>query len=298
MNEQKRPNNFAKRKNLLILPKNNLSRFHQVKSALSYFCRSKTIYQVHSPLVFEFTEKLFEGDRQYYIFEKIERLRKQLLANNNTVQITDFGAGSLTGNKASKPIKDIAGSALTRKQFCELLFKIVNHYRPSTIVELGTSLGLATMYLAAARPASSTVYTLEGNPHVAAIAKQNFQKLELKNIELILGQFEHTLQSTIDQVPKLDLVFFDGNHQKQPTVDYFNQCLAKAHEESIFIFDDIYWSKGMTEAWNEIRQHELVSHSIDLYQFGILFFHKKTAPTEAHTLIPHKWKPWSAGFFG
>lgn len=280
------------------MPKSNLSKIHQIKSALSYYCRSKTRYQVHSPLVFDFVEQLFEDDRQYYVFGKIERLRKQLLANNDPVQITDFGAGSLTGNQAEKPIKAIAASALTRKRFCELLFKIVSHYKASTIVELGTSLGLATTYLAAARTANSKVYTLEGNPHVAAIAKRNFQKLELNNIELILGQFANTLQTTIDKLPKLDLVFFDGNHQKQPTVDYFNLCLPKAHEATIFIFDDIYWSKGMTEAWNEIRQHERVSHSIDLYQFGILFFHKKTSPTEAHTLIPHKWKPWSAGFFG
>jgi len=252
---------------------------------------------VHSPLVFDFVENLFEDERQYYIFEKIERLRKQMLADSSKVQITDFGAGSLTGNKAEKPLKDIADSALTSKPFCELLFKTVSHYKSTTIVELGTSLGLATTYLASARPTSSKVYTLEGNPHVAAIAKRNFQKLELNNIELVLGQFEHTLQATINQLPQLDLVFFDGNHQKQPTVDYFQLCLPKASEETIFIFDDIYWSEGMTEAWNEIRQHEQVSHSIDLYQFGLLFFKKKTAATEAHTLIPHKWKPWSAGFF-
>jgi predicted O-methyltransferase YrrM len=81
----------------------------------------------------------------------------------------------------------------------------------------------------------------------------------------------------LNSLPKLDLVFFDGNHQKVPTLDYFHHCLTKAHENSIFIFDDIHWSSEMDEAWQQIQGHEQVSLTIDLFQFGLVFFRKGIA---------------------
>ena len=253
---------------------------------------------MHSPLVFDFVENIFEDDRTYYIFEEIERLRKKLLRNTTSINTLDYGAGSKQGNKATKSIKSVAGSALSSQQNGRLLFKLINHFQLDSLIELGTSLGITSAYLAAARKGSSTLHTLEGNPEIARVAQNNFHKLELKNIRLKVGQFEHTLTEILSELDQVDFVFFDGNHQKAPTLSYFNQCLAKVNEQSVFVFDDIYWSPEMTEAWETIKQDERVSHSIDIFQFGILFFRKKTGSAEHHTLITHKWKPWSAGFFG
>jgi predicted O-methyltransferase YrrM len=76
----------------------------------------------------------------------------------------------------------------------------------------------------------------------------------------------------------LDFVFFDANHQKQPTLQYFNQCIAKANKNGIFVFDDIHWSEGMEQAWEIVKQHPKVTTSIDLYHMGILFFNPELKP--------------------
>ena len=248
-------------------------------------------------MVFDFIENVFEDVRQYYAFEKIERLRTKLLKDEKTIKMVDFGAGSKTNNAKEKKVREIAATSLTNKQFGEILFKLVSHYKPKTILELGTSLGLATTYLAMPSPETSRLITLEGNPGVAKVAAANFEAFHLKNIELIEGQFEQTLATVLNKVDQLDLVFFDGNHQKAPTLAYFEACLAKAHEDSIFVFDDIYWSSGMTAAWKELKLHASVSHSIDIFQFGLLFFKKNMDKPQHTQLIEHKWKPWSAGFF-
>jgi predicted O-methyltransferase YrrM len=69
-------------------------------------------------------------------------------------------------------------------------------------------------------------------------------------------------------------VFVDGNHQKEATLRYFKLCLPKVHENSLLIFDDIYWSRGMKEAWNEIKAHPEVTVTVDLFWIGLVYFRK------------------------
>jgi len=83
------------------------------------------------------------------------------------------------------------------------------------------------------------------------------------------------LSAVITPPDVIDLVYFDGNHQKEPTLNYFHTCLQKAHKNSLFIFDDIHWSDGMEEAWEQIKKHDRVHLTIDLFQFGIVFFEKE-----------------------
>ena len=49
--------------------------------------------------------------------------------------------------------------------------------------------------------------------------------------------------------------------------------LEKIDENSIIVFDDIYWSDQMEEAWKEIVNNKRVTLSIDLFKMGIVFFH-------------------------
>ena len=141
-------------------------------------------------------------------------------------------------------------------------------------MELGTSLGISSAYLAAANSGSKLI-TIEGCKEIADVAAQNFTKLELKNIEQVVGNFDKVLPEVLKKTDQLDLVFFDGNHQKEPTPNYFKQCLEKANEKSVFIFDDIYWSREMKEAWEEIKNNKKVTVSIDLFYMGIIFFRKE-----------------------
>ena len=168
-------------------------------------------------------------------------------------------------------IRQMSSSSLKPGKYGFLLYRIARFFKPRTILELGTSFGITTSYLAKAAPAAK-VYTLEGSPAIARIARQNFSSLSIHNITLVEGDFDNTLSPLLGRLQAVDLAFVDGNHQKIPTISYFEQLLEKKNEDSVFIFDDIYWSPGMEEAWKAIKDHAAVTLSIDLFFVGIVFF--------------------------
>jgi predicted O-methyltransferase YrrM len=86
------------------------------------------------------------------------------------------------------------------------------------------------------------------------------------------GSFEKTLPFISNKIEKIDLLFVDGNHRKDPTLKYFHFFLSKATNNSIFIFDDIHWSKEMEEAWKQVQAHHSVTLTIDLFFVGLVFF--------------------------
>lgn len=229
---------------------------------------------MHSPFVFSFITKVLNDDRHFYAYKTIENLRRLLLTDQRQLVIEDMGAGSRVKKENVRAIHDIASSSLKPKKFGQLLFRIVDHYAPENIVELGTSLGITTAYLASAKEAS-TVVTMEGAKAIAEVAKNNFAKLGLKNIELIEGNFDETLPATVRKIGNIDMAFIDGNHRYEPTLRYFKELLPALHEYSILVFDDIHWSKEMEQAWEEIKQDASVTLSIDLFFIGLVFFRKE-----------------------
>jgi predicted O-methyltransferase YrrM len=181
-----------------------------------------------------------------------------------------LGAGSHVNNNRQKKISDIAHNALKPPKLAQLLYRLAADWKPRNIIELGTCLGTTTLYLQKAAP-DAKVYTLEGCPETAKIAVETFGKGEIA-AKPIVGNFDDTLAGVIDGLPELDLVFVDGNHQKDATLKYFEWCLPKVHENTLLIFDDIYWSEGMKEAWEEIKNHPQVSVTVDLFWIGLVFF--------------------------
>ena len=227
---------------------------------------------IHSPFVFEFIKSVLNDESVYYCYEPIEYLRNKLKQDNNVLHLQDFGAGSRVHASYERQVKAIANSSLKPKKFAQLLFRMVNFYQPKNILELGTSLGITTSYLASANT-TIPVITMEGAAAVAAIAQKNFDQLHLGNIKIIEGNFDHTLQQVLNEKLHLvDFAFIDGNHRKDPTIQYFEKLLPHIHEHSILIFDDIHWSEEMEAAWNYIKDHERVTLSIDLFFIGIIFF--------------------------
>jgi len=224
---------------------------------------------VHSPFVFDFITRVLNDKRTFYAYDNIEALRQSLSNDQRVLTIEDFGAGSRVVKNNTRSVKAIAHSSLKPKKFSQLLFRITDHYQPANILELGTSLGITTAYLAAANPAAKVI-TMEGASAVANVAKENFSKLKLHNIELVQGNFDDTLPSVINNIPAIDLAFLDGNHRYEPTVDYFKQVLQKSNDNTMIILDDIHWSKEMEDAWHWVQQHPAVTMSIDLFFIGIV----------------------------
>jgi predicted O-methyltransferase YrrM len=229
---------------------------------------------VHSPFVFDLIQHVMNDGRQFYSFEKIEGVRVDLLKNNRSIAVEDFGAGSRVNKLPIRTIQKIAHSSLKPKKYSQLLFKLVHYFSPSHVLELGTSLGITTAYLATAN-ASSQVITMEGSTEVAAIALENFQQLAINNIEIVTGNFDQTLAITLEKLAKVDFVFLDGNHRYEPTVRYFEQVLSKTDEYAVIVLDDIHWSKEMEDAWAYVQNHQAVTLTVDLFYIGLVFFRKE-----------------------
>lgn len=247
---------------------------HQAKSYLNYRKKALGRHGVHSPFVYDLLHQVLDKKDQFYAFKAIELIRESLKMNNKEVVIEDLGAGSKNSKSDKRTIRQIIKSSAKAPKYGQLLFRLANHFAANNIIELGTSLGISTSYLGKARK-SSTIYTIEGATNIAKLAKQNFKKLKLKNIEVIEGNFDTTLQPLLNKIEKVDFVFFDGNHKEKATLNYFNQCLEKVHNNTIFVFDDIYWSEGMTSAWEIIKKSNRVTVTIDVFELGIVFFKKE-----------------------
>ncbi len=228
---------------------------------------------IHSPFVFDFIAGVLLDKKKHICYDSVEKVRNDLLRDNRIIEVEDFGAGSSVMSSNKRVVKDIARTSLKNKKFGQLFFRIANYYKPEIIVELGTSLGITTAYLASAAHLP-TVYSLEGSNKVIEIARETFHRVDIKNIELTTGNFDKTLPDILSQLQKVDLAFVDGNHRKEPTIQYFNMLLGKSNAQSVFIFDDIHWSAGMEEAWRQIQQHPSVTLTIDLFFIGLVFFNK------------------------
>lgn len=251
--------------------------FYRLQKFLNYQWRGQTKYYIHSPFVYQFFLNVLEN--QSHNLRPIENLRTQLRNKPKPVQLTDYGTKATRTVTLSHLEKNVA----VRPKYGRLLYALANYFKPETILELGTSIGLSSAYLQIGSP-QSRVITLEGSEALAELASTNHQALNLTDIRIITGEFGTTLPETLSSLKKLDLVFFDGNHQKEATLNYFKQCLPYAYNNSVFVFDDIYWSEGMTEAWDEIKKHPQVTLTIDVYQFGICFFKKDKLAKEDFVL--------------
>ncbi len=243
--------------------------FYQIKSYLKFILKSTNQHGVHSPFVYDFVTKCLYDKNKYEAYSILKSFRKKLLQNNDVISITDFGTGSRVFSSNERKISAIAKNAGVTQKRQQLLFRIVNYFQSATILELGTSLGLGTVALSLANP-SANIVTVEGCPNTAKIAKQQFEAFQLKNIALHRNTFEDYFEN--DATSNYSLVYIDGNHDKEKTLAYFKILLEKATNDSLFIFDDIYWSPAMAEAWQEVIQHPKVTVSIDTFYWGLVFF--------------------------
>ena len=238
---------------------------------------------IHSPFVYDFIKNVLRDKEQYACYKPIELVRKKLYENEQVIEVQDQGAGSAVIKTTRRAVKDIAHTSLKSKRYAQLLFRIAKRYSPRTIIELGTSLGITTSYLASTSP-PVTVYTLEGATTIASIASAIFIEQGFNNIVLTTGDFDSTMPAILSRIQEVDMAFIDGNHRKEPTLRYFNQLKAYSTNSTIMIFDDIHWSSEMEEAWSLIKADPAVTLSIDLFFLGLIFFRKDFKSTQHFTI--------------
>jgi len=252
------------------------SKFQLAAKYLKYYFTSSNGkgHGTHSPFIFHLITNILNNRKQYEEYTRVEKLRSQLLSDDTILKIEDFGAGSTINKTNNRTISSIAKNSAKPKKYGQLLFRMVRGYKPKQILELGTSLGITTSYLAMGNKAANVI-TMEGAEKVAEVAHKNFQSLDLRNISIERGNFDHTLSAIINNQSSFDFIFIDGNHRQKPTERYFSELLTRINNDTIMIFDDIHWSNGMEAAWESIKNHPEVSCTIDLFFIGIVLFRKE-----------------------
>lgn len=256
-----------------------------IKNYVRHFFTSKRKgHGVHSPFVYALVENVFCNTHDFYVFEELKAIRRALLKDNTELEVEDLGAGSKKLNSNKRKIKDIAQFGISSNQQSELLFKLINYLQSKVIIELGTSIGLNTMYLSSANN-NTTIYSIEGSKSLINFSEKLFKTHSKNNIQLLQGNFDDVLPQLLSSIPSFDLIYIDGNHTFEATTSYFNQALQKTLPNSIIILDDIYWSAEMTKAWELIKQNNKVTLSIDCFYFGIVFFRTEIKQKEHFKLF-------------
>ncbi len=240
-----------------------------------FLIQSTNQHGVHSPFAYNLITKCLykkTNRESWVIFKKIQQ---QLLDNKKNIKVTDFGSGSKVFKNNIRQISKIAKVAGISNTKANLLIRLVSYFQPKKVLEIGTSVGLSTVAIKLGNE-NCKIKTLEGCPETSKIAIKLFQKNNFKNIDVISGDFKTTLSESTKN-NQFDFIYFDGNHNKKSTLEYFNTCLETINNDSIWIFDDIYWNSEMEEAWSEIKNHPKVTVTIDIFHLGIVFFRKEQA---------------------
>ncbi|MFI2744304.1 O-methyltransferase [Zhouia sp. PK063] len=245
--------------------------WYLIRSYIKFLLKSTNQHGVHSPFVFNLVTQVFYGKSEQKIRDQFLAYKKQLEIDETTIHVTDFGAGSRVFASNQRKVKQIAKNAGISVKRALLLHRLIQHLKIKNSIELGTSLGLSTAAMALNN--NNQITTIEGCPETAKRANQAFKTHHLNNITLINDDFLKALSTIKNQT--FDLIYIDGNHQKEATIQYFELLLSHIHNNSLIIFDDIYWSKGMTEAWAYICDHPKVTVSIDTFYWGFVFFRKE-----------------------
>lgn len=245
---------------------------YQFLSYFNFLFKSTNQHGVHSPFVYDFVTKCLYDKTQYKDYSAISDYRDSLRSSNRVLEVTDLGAGSRRLPASKRQVKNMVRQSSSSLKQSKLLFRVAKYFNCESALELGTSLGMATRAIELGIKNDGLI-TLEGCPNTSNFAKSMFKTFGIENTTFLTGDFTALLPSL--QKDNFDLVFFDGHHQKQATLNYFDKLLPKAHNNSVFIFDDIYWSKGMTEAWEHIKQHPQVTVTVDTFHLGFVFFRKE-----------------------
>lgn len=246
-----------------------MSEFHRIKSYIRYWLDAVNIHSLQAPFVYGFYKNaLAKKPQEEKKYAAIEHIREKFKASPLTLRVHDLGAGSERAKDPVRRVADIASFGVTKRKYSQVMAQVIDYLDCKHIVELGTSLGINTLYLSL-RP-NARVTTFEGSEALVDMAKALF-KDQRQDITVVAGNIDKTLPTFLERTNSLDFVYFDANHRYLPTIRYFDQCLAKSHDKTCFVFDDIHLSKEMEKAWQWIKSHYQVTLTLDLYQVGFVF---------------------------
>jgi len=256
---------------------NMVKEFSRSYNYLDYLLKSKHRHGhgIHSPFVFEFVSKVMFDKQVYPEYSYFNELRNHLANSRDKIPASTLGAVKKDPG-TERMIGELLNKSSVRPKFAKLLFRMIRHYKPKTVIELGTSIGVSTIHMAKGNPGSQVI-TIEGNNDICNYARQLFKKQNIKNIKAINGLFDDYLPYFEKNYSAPEMVFIDGNHTYEATLKYYDH-FARLMQEGFLILDDINWSQGMKKAWHDILSGDANLTTIDLFFLGIIIKRKSLTP--------------------
>ncbi|WP_340156094.1 class I SAM-dependent methyltransferase [uncultured Winogradskyella sp.] len=245
---------------------------YQIIAYLKFLTKATNQHGVHSPFVYNFVTKCLYDKTKFNDYEILNQYRTDLLNSDSLLQVIDLGEGSKKLDTKQRQISQMAKTSSSSVKNTKTLYRVAKYFDFKNSLELGTSLGMATFALSIANP-KANITTIEGCANTSTFAKSKLDNLDVKNVNFEVDNFTNAIPNLTDK--NYDFIFFDGHHNKEATIQYFEALLPKIHNDTVFVFDDIYWSKGMTEAWEYIKNHESVKVTVDCFYLGFVFFRKE-----------------------
>lgn len=251
-----------------------------VREYIKYCLIAKNRHGIHSPFVYDFNDTCLKLAIPQYEYQVFKELKSKFIKNQDTIEVTDLGAGSKRLNKQRK-ISDIAKISGSSEKYGKLLYRLVAHYQPKEVLELGTSLGLGT-YMLAAGAENVHVTTVEGCENTYEIARRSFPSSQHVKVDFEHSDFMGYLENLQKQSP-FDLVFIDGDHKSESLFKQLELLKPFMHDETIIVLDDIRWSKDMLKAWNTFVHDSEYHLTIDLFKMGLIM--KRSHQEKEHFVI-------------
>jgi len=233
---------------------------------IKYRWKAKGRHGTHSPFVYDFVDRCLTLKIPEEFVQDKKRYFNDLKNDQSILTIEDHGAGSkYLSNK--RKVSDIFKTSSSRGKYGDLLYKISRHYEPKNVLELGTSLGIGTLYLSKGNPGGQ-INTIEGCKETHHRSSEAFQKNKLSNVNSNHSRFKEFLEEYNGE--KFDLVFVDGHHDGTALLNYLEILKPHSHADTVFILDDIRWSQSMFEAWEKLQSSEFYHLTMDLFRMGII----------------------------
>ena len=246
--------------------------FFTIYAYLRFLLHSKNQHGVHSPFVFDLVTRCLYDKKEHPDYKTLKSYHSYLKSQSKTIQVTDLGAGSRVFKSNQRKISRIlehSGATLKEANF---LNRLTRYIGANSILELGTSLGMSTLAFSLAAQ-KGHLTSIEGCPNIFEYTSTQFNRLQRHNVSLLNSDFDLVLSDLTNQ--QFDLIYFDGNHKKQATIDYFETLLPTIHNNTVWVFDDMYWSQEMLETWRYIKRHPKVTVTVDMFNLGLVFFRKE-----------------------
>lgn len=258
---------------------------HAARMRLRHFVRARYWrgHAVHSPFVYHIVRHVITGHHSdAALRQRMEAYRKGLAADSTPLMVGSIGA--VPRPPRLRTVGEIAGQTSTSDKYGRLLSRLAEELQPRGILELGTSMGVSAAYLSAGCP-SAKIVSIEGLAEVAAVAERHLHAAGFDNVSVLRGDIDRLLPQALDSLPdgEVDMAFVDANHSRDATMRYFEALAARRARRCLLVFDDIYWSSGMTEAWRAIASDERVMTTIELPRMGLAFF--RPGCTKEHYVV-------------